>query len=428
MFWLYNILLTLFSPIWVPWMLIRANRRAEKVNWQERQGNLDLSLRDGSDRIWFHAVSVGEVVAALPILREIRRLVPEAQIVLSVTTSSGHETARTQAEGLYDELVYFPIDVVRFTLNAMARVEPKAVVVMETELWMNFFWAAKTVHAKTMVINGRVSDRSFPRSSKFAFFYKALFEQVDEVLVQTDTDRVRFMTVGARSAEVVGNCKFDQALEGLEADPEEWRKELGIPEDAPVVVIGSTRGEMEEEFMVKALKDTRLDEVWIVHAPRHMETVPALAERVKKAFGKVALRSKGESGRYLILDTYGELSKVYSVADVVVIGGGFDKLGGQNLLQPLAHGKPVIHGPNMFNFRDVAEMADRVGATLIVDTPEALRGSLIELNDDPGKRARMGKAAADLVRENRGASTRYAERIVTAMRAAPGVQRGTAGK
>lgn len=424
MFWVYNILLTLLSPIWVPWMLWRANKRAEKVDWQERQGNLKLPLREGSDRIWFHAVSVGEVVASLPILREIRRLAPEAEIVLSVTTSSGHETARNQADGLFDHLVYFPIDVVRFTLAAMSRVEPKAVAVMETELWMNFFWAAKTVQARTLVLNGRVSDRSFPRSSKVGFFYRPLLEQVDEVLVQTETDRERFSALGAGSVEVLGNCKFDQALEGVDADPEVWKNRLGIPLNAKVVVIGSTRGDMEEKFVVDALTDERLKDVWVVHAPRHMETVPGLAARVSAAFESVALRSKGESGRYLILDSYGELSQVYSVADVVVIGGGFDKLGGQNLIQPLAHGKPVIHGPHMMNFRDVTDMADRVGATITVETVEGLRGALIELLEDDGKRARMGKAAADLVAENRGASVRYAERVVAAMQAAPGVRRG----
>lgn len=425
MFWAYNILLTLLSPIWVPWMLWRANKRAEKVDWQERQGNLKLQLREGSDRIWFHAVSVGEVVASMPILREIRRLSPEAEIVLSVTTSSGHETARKQAEGLFDHLVYFPIDVVRFTLAAMSRVEPKAVAVMETELWMNFFWAAKTVRANTLVLNGRVSDRSFPRSSKLGFFYRPLLAQVDEVLVQSETDRERFLSLGAGSAEVLGNCKFDQALEGLGADPEKWREELGIPLEAKVVVVGSTRGAIEEEFVVDALNEERLKDVWVVHAPRHMETVANLSARVTEALGSVALRSKGESGRYLILDSYGELPQVYSVADVVVIGGGFDKLGGQNLIQPLAHGKPVIHGHHMMNFRDVTDMADRVGATITVDSVEGLRGALLELLEDEGKRARMGKAAADLVAENRGASARYAERVVAAMRSAEGVRRGS---
>src|SRR5690554_5429459 len=119
MFWLYNALLTLFSPFWVPWMLWRASRRNEQINWKERTGEYHLTLRKGAKRVWFHAVSVGEVVAALPILRELRTLAPEAEIILSVTTSSGHTTAQKQAEGLFDHLVYFPIDVPRFCLAAM---------------------------------------------------------------------------------------------------------------------------------------------------------------------------------------------------------------------------------------------------------------------------------------------------------------------
>ncbi|MBS1710112.1 MAG: hypothetical protein JSS71_00130 [Armatimonadetes bacterium] len=420
MFWFYNALLTLFSPIWVPWMLWRANRRAEKVDWQQRQGNYPIVLKPGSRRVWFHAVSVGEVVAALPILREIRRQAPEAEVILSVTTSSGHETARKQADGLYDHLVYFPIDVARFTLNAMVRVKPKVVAIMETELWFNFLWAAEAVGAQTLVVNGRLSDRSFPRARRFKFFYKRLLGLVGKVLVQTDTDRSRFEELGAKHTQTIGNCKFDQALEGLEADPAEWRRQLGIPEGSPVVVVGSTRGQSEEDFVLRALQDARLKDVWVVHAPRHMETVPALAGRVATLFGSVALRSKGETGRYLILDTYGELSKVYSVADVVVVGGGFDRLGGQNLIQPLAHGKPVVHGPHMFNFRDVAEMAFRAGATLTVDSEQSLGDALARLFADADKRAAMGAAAASLVAANRGASKAYAAAICEALDHDPG--------
>lgn len=415
MYWIYNILLTLLAPIWVPWMLWRANKRSEKVDWKQRSGEYRMQMRKGSDRIWFHAVSVGEVVAALPILREIRALAPNAEIVLSVTTSSGHSTAEKQAEGLYDHLVYFPMDVPRFCLGAIVKVKPKVVVVMETELWYNFFWASKAFGAHTMVINGRVSDRSFPRSSKLKFFYKSLLAQVDEVLVQTSVDAERLQALGAQSVEVFGNCKFDQAAEGLDADPNEWREKLGLDPDKPVVVIGSTRGEFEEEFVVTALADERLKDVQVIHAPRHLETVPVLADRILRTFGSVALRSRNKTGKYLILDTYGELSKVYSVADVVIIGGGFDKLGGQNLIQPLAHGKPVIHGPNMNNFRDSAEMAARVGATITVATSAELTGALLELIEDAGKRARMGQAASELVGEHMGASKRYAERIVAGL-------------
>lgn len=411
MFWLYNALLTLFSPLWVPWMLWRANRRAEKVDWKQRTGEYHLQLRKGAPRVWFHAVSVGEVVAALPILREIRSNAPEAEIVLSVTTSSGHSTAEKQAAGLYDHLVYFPIDVPRFCLAAIATVKPKVVAIMETELWFNFMWAAKVIDAQTLLLNGRISDRSFPRAKLLRFFYKSLLANVDRALMQSETDRERIQALGACSAEVFGNCKFDQAVEEPDFDPDLWRTELGIDATRPIIVIGSTRGEFEEEFVVEALRDPRLHEAQIVHAPRHLETADALESRVARAFGRAARRSRGESGRYLILDTYGELAKTYSIATVAVVGGGFAKLGGQNLIQPLAWGKPVIYGPHMANFRDVSQMAHRAGATRIVETPSQLADSLAELIANPGLVNDMGERARKLVAENRGASARYAKAI-----------------
>ncbi len=414
MWWLYNILLTIGSPVWVPWMLLRANRRSEKPNWKERGGDYSFYADREHKRVWVHAVSVGEVVAALPILRELRRIAPDLKIVLSVTTSSGHQTAREKAEGLFDELVYFPIDVPRFQLAAMTRVRPKAVAIMETELWMNFLWAAKAMGATTMVVNGRISDRSYPRSRRIRFFYKALFKYLDQALMQTPVDGERVASLGAKVVEVLGNCKFDQAVEGLDADPAAVRADLGIAPDAPVVVVGSTRGEMEERFVLDALADPRLADVTVVHAPRHLERVPELAEEVKRRFGSVARRSEKETGRYLLLDTYGELSRVYAAADVVVIGGGFDNLGGQNLIQPLAHGKPVLHGPHMQNFQEATDMAARAGATACCDTPAALADSLVGLMHDAERRAKMGSAARQMVASNLGASRRYAEAIACA--------------
>lgn len=417
MIWIYNILLTLLSPIWVPWMLLRANKRAEKVNWKQRTGEYSLPLRKGTDRLWFHAVSVGEVVACLPVLREIREMNPDVEIILSVTTSSGHQTAREKAEGLFDHLVYFPIDVPRFTVNALVTTKPKVVAIMETELWLNFLWAAETVGAKSVVVNGRISDRSFPRSQKFGFFYRALFRMVHKVLAQTATDAERFRALGAQETEVLGNCKFDQAVDGLEANPAEWRDNLGLGSNDFVVVIGSTRGKEEEDLVLEAVADLRLSEIKVIHAPRHMETVEELANRAQSKLGTVARRSKGETGRYLILDTYGELSQVYSACDVAVIGGGFEKLGGQNLIQPLAHGKPVIHGPHMMNFRDAADMASRAGASIIAGTASELAEALVTLRDDEAKRRTMGANAAAMIQSNLGASKRYAAEIVALLRA-----------
>lgn len=410
MFLLYNLLLTLTAPLWGTWMILRARRRREPVDWTERVGAYPFSLPRGKPRLWLHAVSVGEVMAALPVLRAVRAQDPGLEIVLSVTTSSGHQTARERADGLCDKLVYFPIDVPRFTLNAMVRVKPTVVAVMETELWFNFLWAAKAVGAATMIVNGRVSDRSFPRARRVAFFYRRLLAMVDRCLMQTDTDAGRIRALGGQRLEVLGNTKFDEAVQGTDADPDHWRRELGVRQGAPVVVVGSTRSELEEAWVMAALRALRAQTVW---APRHLERAEAVCEAVRAAGLRVTRRSQGGTlaeADVLVLDTYGELAQVYSIADVAIVGGGFDRLGGQNILQPLAHGKPVIHGPHMENFRDVAEAATE--ATAVASSPEELSSLVSGLLQDTARREAMGLAARKLVAQNAGASQRYAAAIL----------------
>ncbi|GIK32327.1 MAG: 3-deoxy-D-manno-octulosonic acid transferase [Armatimonadota bacterium] len=411
MFWLYNLALPLLAPLWLPWMLWRASRRQGGPNWRERLGNYRLRPNPDRPRVWLHAVSVGEVVAARPILKELRAAWPQAEVVLSVTTSSGHQIAESLVPELADHLVYFPIDLLRFQVRAMSSARPSVVAVMETELWMNFFWAAKAFGARTLVVNGRISDRSFRRARRVRGFYRALLRFVDRCLMQTEGDAERIRALGAVQVEVQGNSKFDEGGQAASEDEERWRTELGLSRDKPVVVVGSTRDSAEESLVVEAIRLVGPERVRVVHAPRHLESAPALVESVTRALGGVALRSKGETGDYLILDTFGELAGVYSTADVVVVGGGFSNLGGQNILQPLAHGKPVLHGPHMANFRDVAQGAAECGATRVCADAESLAAAIDQLLADERLRERMGQAARDYVATNLGAAKRYAEAI-----------------
>ncbi|MFN3683101.1 MAG: 3-deoxy-D-manno-octulosonic acid transferase [Fimbriimonadaceae bacterium] len=413
---LYNLLLVLASPLWMAWMLSRARKRRELPVWRERFGRYDLPQKRGGPRIWLHAVSVGEVLASLPILRELRSIAPDAEVVLSVTTSSGHRTARERAQGLFDHLVYFPLDLPWVVRRALASVQPDVLVLMETEIWMNLLAEARRRGTATVVANGRVSGRSFRRSLRFRRFFRAALANLDWALMQTEEDARRIRELGARNVAVIGNCKFDQAVEGLEADPREWRRILGLPEGVPAVVIGSTRGPDEEDLVLEALGRVGLKRLCAVHAPRHLERVPELYHKALGRLGEVALRSEWGGAAYVILDTYGELSQVYSVAEAVVIGGGFGEYGGQNLLQPLAHGKPVLHGPHMSNFAEVASAAAAEGATRVCATAEELASALEELLRDDALRRRMGEAARRFVGANLGASRRYAERILSAIR------------
>lgn len=412
MFLLYNFFLTVLSPIWVPWMLWRTSRRDKKPNWKERTGDYSIERSKDERRIWVHAVSVGEVVAALPILKGIRELDPTLKIVLSVTTSSGHTTAEEKTPGLVDHLVYFPLDVARFQLAAMVRVDPKVVAIMETELWMNFLWAAKSVDARTLLVNGRISDRSFPRARKLGFFYKSLFRFLDRALMQTEQDAERARTLGARSVEVMGNCKFDEATSADEMESETLRREFEIVEGSKVIVVGSTRGADEEAMVIEAIRSIGLNHLIVIHAPRHLERAQALGDAVRQAFGDVAYRSKKEAGKYVVLDTYGELGRVYALADVVVVGGGFGDYGGQNLIQPLALGKPVIHGPYMQNFKEAAGQALAAGATVVCSDASELASTLQGLLNGDEKRRSMSGAASSFVRSHLGAARRYAEAIV----------------
>lgn len=410
MFFVYNLLLTVLAPIWAPWMWLRSMQRAEKPNWKERFGEYSFERRKDRKRIWIHAVSVGEVVAAIPILNELRKRLSDYEIVLSTTTSSGNRTARKQAGGLFDHLVYFPIDLARCQLTAMQRVQPAVVAVMETELWMNFLWAAKIFDAQTLLINGRISDRSYKRARFFKPFYRALLRLVDRCLMQSEVDVSRITALGAAKVEAIGNTKFDQAALEVEPRFEHWRNELGLPQDRPVVVVGSTRGEEEERFVLEALASA--GPLSVVHAPRHIERAAALYELATEMGFAPSLRTMGGGSPFVILDTYGELDQVYAIADVVIIGGGFADFGGQNLIQPMAQGKPVLHGVHMQNFRQVSELARDAGATSACSSVGELGAALRALLADSASREQMGAAAKALVQQHVGASARYADAIV----------------
>lgn len=421
MFLVYNLILTLLSPIWVPWMIWRSRKRKEAPNWQERQGNFQQipKKQKNEKRVWIHAVSLGEMIATKPLLISLREKAPHLKIILSTTTSSGHEQARNHLKGLYDHLVYFPIDLPRFQLRAIQIVRPDATIIMETELWFNFLWAAKVFDAKTLIVNGRHSDRAFKNSKKVRWFYHSLFKNLDQCLVQSELDAERFAALGAKNVQVFGNMKFDEAA-GSSKTQKDWKHELQILHDEKVIVIGSTRSELEEEMVQKALIPlvSKHENLRVIHAPRHLET----SDRIQASWNQKAdpnlaagKRSLGDSSRYLLLDTFGELGSVYEIADLVIIGGGFDRLGGQNLIQPLALGKPVLHGPHMFNFREVAEQSTKVGASRVCSDAVELQTEIETILFNEEVRKEMSTKAKALIKKNLGATDRYTEAILSSI-------------
>ncbi|MGI8924947.1 MAG: 3-deoxy-D-manno-octulosonic acid transferase [Fimbriimonadales bacterium] len=408
MIWLlYNIALIGLAPIWVPWMLWRASKRKDKPNWKERAGEYVIPRRIDRQRIWLHAVSVGEVFAARPIITELKTRLPDHEIVLTCTTSTGRSVAEPMVGKQVDYLFYLPIDIPRFCMAAMTRVEPAVVVIMETELWLNFLWAAKLTNAKTCLANGRISEKSFRGASKIAFFYREIFSKLDLCLMQTLSDRIRASELGASETKDLGNSKYDEAVEIVNAN---WRAKLAVSPTEKLIVVGSARGEEEEDLIIAALKglDAR-----VVFAPRHVERGDGVQAKATAAGFKTGLRSKGENeADFLVLDTFGELAFIYPEADIAIIGGGFADLGGQNIIQPMASGCPVICGPHMKNFREPFESGLERGALKVASTAEELRAAIDLLLNDEGLRKSMSEAGKKLVAENLGASSRYASEIV----------------
>lgn len=406
-FLLYNVLIFVTSPIWALWMWLRTRKRNEAPNWRERLGNYEIPRKGDRKRIWVHAVSVGEVIAARPILSEVRAQLPDYEIVLTCTTSTGHSVARGLVGKTIDYLFYFPIDVPRVCMNALTRVEPAVVAIMETELWFNFLYVAKSIRCKTCVLNGRISEKSFARSRWATFFYGAIFRNIDAALMQTEDDAERARYFGAAAVRVLGNSKYDES--GDNAQTTDWRQELQLFENEPLIVCGSIRGAEEARFVLEALSGIGAR---IVFAPRHIEAAAEILEIAKNLGFTTGLRSKAEnSAGFLILDTFGELGGIYPFADIAIIGGGFSDLGGQNIIQPMAAGCPVICGPNMRNFREPFESGKSAGALKVARTPLELRESVEALLRDEQLRQRMGAAGRELVASNQGASKRYADEI-----------------
>jgi 3-deoxy-D-manno-octulosonic-acid transferase len=413
---------------------LAVTRRAREDFW-ERMGRYPEALRalgqSADPVIWIHAVSVGEVVTAASIFPELKRRAPLARFVLSTTTSTGRETARKRGLEV-DALIYCPYDVPWAVRAAVEAVRPDLLVLVETELWPNLIAQAHAAGARIAVANARFSDKAYRRARPFRWHYRWMLSQIDAVLAQSKLDAERYIWFGADPArtEVTGSIKFDEEFpEVPAAAAAKLAQDLRMAPGTPVWVVGSSR-KGEEEYVLDAFQELRLahQPVQLVIAPRHPERGDEV-ERLVRDRGYHPLRrtvmqraaaagSEGPSpsdrpeDSVVILDTIGELARVYAVADVVTVGGSFVKWGGHNMLQPMAQGKPVICGPYTQNFRDIVSLAKEAGAMLEVGGAHELAAAVQRVLASEAERDLLSVKALRVVRDNRGASARTATRLL----------------
>lgn len=373
-------------------------------------------------RVWFHAVSVGEVVALGPLVREVKALCPAASIVVSTGTETGQEKAHSAIPEA-DGFLYLPLDFPAFVDPVVRLIAPDLFVLMETELWPNLIHSLKKTRARVALANGRISDRSFPRYRKLRGFFSPILETFDLFLMASDLDRERIVRMGAPKANAVatGNTKFDAALGALPAGAEARIRGLfDLHDDEQILVAGSTHPG-EHEIVLDAFRRLQHDfkDLILILVPRHVEKTPLiLSAMAARGMEPPFLRSSVDQGQVrdkeqvIIVDRTGELFQVYSVASAVFIGGSLVPTGGQNILEPAAWGKVVFFGPSMEDFREAREVLVEAESGIQVRTEEELARRVGEMLADPGKARRVGQKGREAILRHVGSAKRNAELLV----------------
>jgi len=373
--------------------------------------------------VWIHAVSVGEALAAKPLIAALKARFPQYRLIISTTTATGQAVARsrvTEADGV----CYFPFDWGFSVRRALDVIRPRAVILMESELWLNFLSECEARGIPVIVANGRVSDRSFARSRKFGFFVRRLYGLVTRFAMQSGLDAERAIGLGAPAERVAvaGNLKFEIGSVNDSPNILDTAKTFAL-DSAPLVIAGSTT-EGEEEMVLAAFEGLRKEDVFgrvrLLVAPRHPERFDAVARALKSSRLRVTRRSspEGDCGAdVILLDTVGELAALYRFASAVFVGGSLVPRGGHNVLEPALYAKPIIVGPHMENFREIASEFLRRGALLQLRGADhhaltsELREAFARLLNDKDYAETLGSNARRAIDENRGAATRTVEII-----------------
>jgi len=399
------------------WLFQMARHGKYRKGLAERLGRVPSRLELPGEQlaIWIHAVSVGEVLAVAGLVGELRRRFPGQKVFISTTTDTGQGLARQRFGEA--NVFYFPMDFAFAIRPYLQVLRPQLVVIAETEFWPNFLRLAHASGARVAVVNARISDRSWPGYRRFRWLLRRLLIDVDLFLAQTPDDAARLQDIGAKPERirVSGNLKFDIPVAGPIAIVESLRKSIAASATGPVLVCGSTM-DGEESLLLKAFENVLVQHprAVMILAPRRPErfaAVTALLHQMSIGFYK---RSEwnGESlaGKVFLLDTIGELSALYALADVAFVGGSLVPHGGHNIIEPAQHGIAIVVGNHTENFREMVSLFQSRSALRVVG-PAELPLVLIELLANDAERIALGQRAAETMRSQVGATARTADSL-----------------
>lgn len=438
MYWLYSLGLGLFFigglPVFAAQAVLRHKYRR---SLPERLGRV-ATWTGPVPPIWLHAVSVGEVMAATPLALELASRRPDLPLLVSTVTDTGRAVAEQRLPAR--QYVFFPLDFGWAVRPALDRLRPRAVLLTETEIWPNFIRACGMRGIPVVLINGRISPRSFPRYRRVRPLFARVLQGIGLFCMQTSQDAARILELGAPEdrVHVVGNLKFDLAMAGHTGEGLAVRTMLGLPNARPVLVAGSThRG--EEESVLKAFQAARraAADLVLLLAPRHPERLAEVEGLLAQAGLQWVRRSRlpappapacatadrsrqaglpvEELPPVILLDTMGELAKLYAAGTIVYVGGSLVPIGGHNVLEAAAYARPVLFGPHMGNFAEMARLFLEQGAGLQVRDATELGEQIVRLFAEPAAARRMGEVGRGIVDTHRGASRRTVDLLETVL-------------
>jgi 3-deoxy-D-manno-octulosonic-acid transferase len=420
----YCLLLVVVSPILAFRSLVHGKYRE---GWSEKfLGNLpDVGkVPTGRERYWFHAVSVGEVLLLQSIIPELKSRSPAAEIVLTTTTSTGHAVAREKFPNV--TLGYFPLDFSWIVRRAISRIQPTQIVLVELELWPNFLKVAQREEIPVSLVNARLSEKSFRGYSRIRWLLKPALQSFNLLAVQNETYAERFLKLGAQpeNVHVTGSVKFDRVnTDGRNVQTQQLRKAFELGEREPVFITGSTQ-DPEEKIALETWLELRNEfpELRLIIVPRHKERFEEVA-RLVESYGVSLLRrshaddqaakQQGLDSPVILLDTLGELSACWGLADFAYVGGSMGNRGGQNMIEPCGYGAAVCFGPNTRNFRDVVSSLLACHAAKVVEDQASLATLLREWLNDRQSAIRQGIAARDFVVSQAGATQKTVDLLLS---------------
>jgi 3-deoxy-D-manno-octulosonic-acid transferase len=412
---LYSLLVYCAAPFAFAVVLWRGLR--DRGYWQGLSERFGWGPHEPSaPAIWLHAVSLGEMSAAAPLVRALRLRYPQNPLVLTTATPTG----RARARGLFGDTVdvrFLPYDTPGAVARFLDGIRPRLAIIMETELWPNLYDACERRGVPLVLASARLSAKSVARYRRFGSLFRRIFSAISLIAAQTREDAERFVAIGAQSARthVVGNIKFDMDLgAGVIDQGRALRASFGSAR--PMWIAGSTHaGEEEQVLAAHAELQADRPNALLLLVPRHPDRFDSVADLLSRRGVRCTRRSSGvapDGGSAVVLvDTVGELAALYAAADAAFVGGSLVPIGGHNLLEPAALGLPVLTGPSQFNAKDIARLLIQQGAALQVTDARELAAALIRLLADPAERQRMGTIGRHIVESNRGSVARLLEFI-----------------